>query len=57
MAAILSQPQCVNLFWPSDVIWRNRSGSTLAQVMTFVKFHIQQKISCLHNVLYSEVKM
>ena len=23
----------VNLFWPSDAIWRQRSGSTLAQVM------------------------
>ena len=24
---------CVNSLWPSDVIWRQRSGSTLAQVM------------------------
>ena len=23
----------LNLFWPSDTIWRQRSGSTLAQVM------------------------
>ena len=24
---------CVNSLWPSDAIWRHRSGSTLAQVM------------------------
>ena len=25
--------QCVNSLWPSDSIWRQRSGTTLAQVM------------------------
>ena len=25
--------QCINSLWPSDAIWRHRSGSTLAQVM------------------------
>ena len=24
---------CINSLWPSDAIWRQRSGSTLAQVM------------------------
>ena len=33
MLAILFRPQCVNSLWPSDTIWRQRSGSTLAQVM------------------------
>ena len=32
-AAILPQPQCVNSVGPSDAIWQQRSGSTLAQVM------------------------
>ena len=29
----VTQPQWVNSLWPSDAIWRQRSGSTLAQVM------------------------
>ena len=34
MTAIVSRPQCVlNSLWPNDTIWRQRSGSTLAQVM------------------------
>ena len=33
MAVILTRPQFVNPLWPSDAIWRQRSGSTLAQVM------------------------
>ena len=28
-----TRQQGVNSLWPSDVIWRHRSGSTLAQVM------------------------
>ena len=27
------RPQWVNSLWPNDAIWRQRSGSTLAQVM------------------------
>ena len=27
------RPQCVSSLWPSDTIWRHRSGSTLVQVM------------------------
>ena len=30
---ILSRPQCVNSLRPSDAKWRQRSGSTLVQVM------------------------
>ena len=30
MAAILSRGRWVNSLWPSDTIWRQRSGSTLA---------------------------
>ena len=30
---IFFRPQCINLFWPCDAIWRHRSGSTLAKVM------------------------
>ena len=36
MSAILFRSQCVsgfNSLWPSDTIWRHKSGSTLAQVM------------------------
>ena len=33
MSAILFRPLCVNSLGPSDAIWRQRSGSTLAQVM------------------------
>ena len=33
MASILPRPHCVNTLWPSDTIWRQRSGSTLAQEM------------------------
>ena len=29
----ITGPQLVNSLWPSDAIWRHRSGSTLAQVM------------------------
>ena len=29
----VTRPQWVNSLWPSDTIWRQRSGSTLAQVM------------------------
>ena len=29
----VTRPQWVNSLWPSDAIWRQRSGSTLAQVM------------------------
>ena len=29
----IMRPQCVNSLWPSDVIWRQRSRSTLALVM------------------------
>ena len=29
----LTRPQWVYTLWPSDAIWRQRSGSTLAQVM------------------------
>ena len=28
-----SKNRCVNSLWPSDPIWRQRSGSTLAQIM------------------------
>ena len=33
MAAILSRRRWVNTLWPNDAIWRQRSRSTLAQVM------------------------
>ena len=33
MVTILSRRRWVNSLWPSDAIWRQRSGSTLAQVM------------------------
>ena len=33
MFAILYRHHWVNLLWPSDTIWQQRSGSTLAQVM------------------------
>ena len=29
----VTQPEWVNSLWPSDAIWRQRPGSTLAQVM------------------------
>ena len=29
----ITWPRSVNSLWPSDTIWRQRSGSTLAQVM------------------------
>ena len=29
------RPQWVNSLWPSDAIWRHRSGSTLVQVMAW----------------------
>ena len=29
----LCMRECLNSLWPSDAIWRQRSGSTLAQVM------------------------
>ena len=29
----VTRPQYVDSMWPSDTIWRNKSGSTLAQVM------------------------
>ena len=34
MLSILCRPQCVNSLWPSDAIWRQRSWSSLVQVMT-----------------------
>ena len=33
MEAILWRGRWVNSLWPSDTIWRHKSGSTLAQVM------------------------
>ena len=33
MSSILFKPKCVNSLRPSDAIWRQRSRSTLAQVM------------------------
>ena len=33
MFAILYRHHWVNLLWPSDTIWQQRSGSTLAQVL------------------------
>ena len=31
----VTRPQWVNWLWPCDTIWRQRSGSTLAQVMAW----------------------
>ena len=36
MAAILFRLQYVNSLWPSDAIWWQRSGSTVAQVIAFL---------------------
>ena len=33
MPAILSRPLCVNSWWHTDAIWRNRSVSALVKVM------------------------
>ena len=42
-----------NSLWPSDTIWQQRSGSTLAQVMAWCR---QAMLTCWTNVDWSSVK-
>ena len=42
----------VNSFWPSDTIWRHRSGSKLAQVMTWCRMapsHYLKQCWCIRS--------
>ena len=49
MATILSQPECVNSLGPSDTIWRERSGSPLAQVMAWCRVDLSSvRLSIIH---------
>ena len=48
---MLNYDICINSFWPTDTMWRQRSGATLAQVMT-APSHLPKPMLTFHQRRY-----
>ena len=49
---LLNHVYFINSLWPTDAIWRHRSGSTLAQVMTAPSHYLNQCWLLIIEVLW-----